>query len=57
MSSYLLSWNPKNFSTGGEGSDQGTLDYQKDEVVRWSCHSKQVAKGDHVYLIKLGKGS
>lgn len=57
MSSYLLSWNPKNFSTGGEGSDQGTLDYQKDEVVRWSCHSKQVAEGDHVYLIKLGKGS
>ncbi|QUI70112.1 AAA family ATPase [Pseudoalteromonas sp. M8] len=57
MSSYLLSWNPKNFSTGGEGSDQGTLDYQKDEVVRWSCHSRQVAEGDHVYLIKLGKGS
>jgi len=57
MSSYLLSWNPKNFSTGGEGSDQGTLDYQKDEIVRWSCHSKQVTEGDNVYLIKLGKGS
>tara|TARA_R110001606_G_C15404397_1_gene653909 strand:+ start:9367 stop:11880 length:2514 start_codon:yes stop_codon:yes gene_type:complete len=57
VSSYLLSWNPKNFSTGGEGLDQGTLDYQKDEVVRWSCHSKQVVEGDNVYLIKLGKGS
>ncbi|MCL1143225.1 McrB family protein [Shewanella gaetbuli] len=57
MSAYLLSWNPKNFSTGGEGSDQGTLDYQKGEVVRWSCHSKQVVEGDIVYLIKLGKGS
>lgn len=57
MAAYLLSWNPKNFSTGGEGSDQGTLDYQKDEIVRWSCHSKQVVEGDYVYLIKLGKGS
>lgn len=57
MSSYLLSWNPKNFLSGGEGSDQETLDYQKDEIVRWSCHSKQVLEGDNVYLIKLGKGT
>ena len=57
MSLYLLSWNPKNFSTGGEGSDTGVLDYKLGEVVRWSCHSKQVLEGDTVYLIKLGKGS
>lgn len=57
MTSYLLSWNPKNFSTGGDGSEQGALDYQKGEVVRWSCHSKQVLEGDTVYLIKLGKGA
>ena len=54
---YLLSWNPKNFSTGGEGSDTGVLDYKLGEVVRWSCHSKQVTEGDTVFLIKLGKGS
>ncbi len=57
MSLYLLSWNPKNFSTGGEGSDTGVLDYKLGEVVRWSCHSKQVLGGDTVFLIKLGKGS
>lgn len=57
MPAYLLSWNPKNFSTGGDGSDQGSLDYQKGEVVRWSCHSKQALEGDTVYLIKLGKGA
>ena len=57
MSLYLLSWNPKNFSTGGEGSDTGVLDYKLGEVVRWSCHSKQVLEGDTVFLIKLGKGS
>ncbi|MGK0269671.1 MAG: 5-methylcytosine-specific restriction protein B [Cocleimonas sp.] len=57
MSMYLLSWNPKNFSTGGEGSDTGVLDYKLGEVVRWSCHSKQILEGDTVFLIKLGKGS
>lgn len=57
MPVYLLSWNQKNFSTGGEGSEQESLDYQKGEVVRWSCHSKQVLEGDTVYLIKLGKGA
>ena len=57
MSSYLLSWNPKHFTTGGDGSKQGVLDYKPGEVVRWSCHSKQAVEGDIVYLIKLGKGA
>lgn len=57
MSSYLLSWNPKHFTTGGDGSKQGVLDYKPGEVVRWSCHSKQVVEGNTVYLIKLGKGA
>jgi 5-methylcytosine-specific restriction protein B len=54
---YLLSWNPKNFSTAGKGSDTGVLDYKIGEVVRWSCHTKQILEGDTVFLIKLGKGS
>tara|TARA_R110001583_G_scaffold23745_1_gene87240 strand:+ start:3779 stop:6271 length:2493 start_codon:yes stop_codon:yes gene_type:complete len=57
MSSHLISWNPKNFSTGGDGSERGSLDYPKGDVVQWSCHSKQVLEGDTVYLIKLGRGA
>jgi 5-methylcytosine-specific restriction protein B len=57
MSSYLLSWNPKNFSNGGEGSTQGQLVYKVGEKIEWSCHSKQVKQGDIVYLIKLGDGA
>lgn len=54
MSVYLLTWNPKNFSNGGEGSELGTLDYQSGDVVRWSCHSQQPKLGDTVYLIRVG---
>ncbi|MFH0287483.1 McrB family protein [Vibrio owensii] len=54
MSVYLLTWNPKHFSTGGEGSEAGTLNYTVGENVRWSCHSQQPKTGDTVYLIRVG---
>ncbi|MCA3952545.1 McrB family protein [Vibrio vulnificus] len=54
MSVYLLTWNPKHFSTGGEGSEPGTLDYAVGEQIRWSCHSQQPKLGDTIYLIRLG---
>ncbi|CAH6943936.1 AAA domain family protein [Vibrio chagasii] len=54
MSVYLLTWNPKHFSTGGEGSEAGTLNYTVGENVRWSCHSQQPKIGDTVYLIRVG---
>jgi 5-methylcytosine-specific restriction protein B len=57
MTSYLLSWNPKHYSNGGEGSNKGFLIFEEGEKIEWSCHSKQVKKGDIVYLIKLGVGA
>ncbi len=57
MKSYLLSWNPKHFNNGGEGSSKGQLVYNVGEKIEWSCHSKQVKQGDIVYLIKLGDGA
>nr|WP_314898960.1 AAA family ATPase [uncultured Deefgea sp.] len=46
---WLLTWNPKHFKEGG---DAGVL---LDEVMRWTCHSKQPQIGDHFYLIRLGE--
>jgi 5-methylcytosine-specific restriction protein B len=57
MATYLLSWNPKNYNNGGEGSTKGQLIYKVGEKLEWSCHSKQVKQGDFVYLIKLGDGA
>ncbi|MGD8171121.1 McrB family protein [Vibrio sp. TRT 21S02] len=54
MSEYLLTWNPKHFSTGGDGSASGQLDYKVGQEVQWSCHSKKPKTGDVVYLIRLG---
>ncbi|WP_305421173.1 McrB family protein [Photobacterium leiognathi] len=54
MSVYLLTWNPKHFSTGGDGSESGSLNYHEGEIVRWSCHSQQPKLGDTVYLIRVG---
>lgn len=55
MSDYLLTWNPDQFSTGGDGSTAGLLDYREGDEIRWSCRSKQPQFGDTVYLIRLGK--
>lgn len=55
MSDYLLTWNPEQFSTGGDGSQTGLLDYRAGDEIRWSCRSKQPQFGDTVYLIRLGK--
>lgn len=54
MSVFLLTWNPKQFSTGGDGSATGQLSYHKGDEVRWSCHSTHPKIGDTVYLIRLG---
>ncbi|WP_461537491.1 McrB family protein [Spongorhabdus nitratireducens] len=56
MPAYLLTWNPKHYSTGGEGSATGTLDYLAGDEVRWSCNSQQPQIGDRVYLVRLGVG-
>ncbi|GAB6263392.1 McrB family protein [Photobacterium sp. R1] len=55
MSKYLLTWNPKYFSTGGDGSESGQLDYMAGQEIQWSCHSKEPKIGDVVYLIRLGE--
>ncbi|MGL5409280.1 MAG: hypothetical protein ACRDAP_11315, partial [Shewanella sp.] len=55
MSDYLLTWNPDQFSTDGDGSATGLLDYHEGDEIRWSCRSKQPQSGDTVYLIRLGK--
>ncbi|UDN21797.1 McrB family protein [Aeromonas veronii] len=55
MSVFLLTWNPDQFSTGGDGSQAGLLDYREGDEIRWSCRSKQPQFGDTVYLIRLGK--
>ncbi|MEH8261836.1 AAA family ATPase [Aeromonas veronii] len=55
MSVFLLTWNPEQFSTGGDGSTTGLLDYHEGDEIRWSCRSKQPRFGDTVYLIRLGK--
>ena len=54
MPAFLLTWNPKHFSTGGDGSANKTLDYAVGEEVDWSCNSQQPRTGDRVYLIRLG---
>lgn len=54
MSEYLLTWNPKHFNAGGDGSASGQLDYKVGQEVQWSCHSKKPQVGDTVYLIRLG---
>ena len=54
MSAYLLTWNPKHFSTGGDGSLEKQLNYSIGENVRWTSQSKQPKIGDEVYLIKVG---
>lgn len=54
MSVFLLTWNPKQFSTGGDGSATGLLNYREGDEVRWSCRSTHPQIGDAVYLIRLG---
>lgn len=54
MSVYLLTWNPKHFSTGDGKDELPTLAYLPNEIVRWSCHSQQLKIGDTVYLVRLG---
>ncbi|MCR4645436.1 MAG: AAA family ATPase [Oscillospiraceae bacterium] len=58
--SWLLAWNPKNYDW--EGVDEKYNYYTMLKTVRngeeyfesWRCHSKQVKKGDRIYIIRLG---
>ncbi|QYJ91998.1 AAA family ATPase [Shewanella halotolerans] len=51
---WLLSWNPKHFSDGGEGSDSYQLDLNPGDKHRWTSSSKQPQLGDRIFLIRLG---
>jgi len=51
---YLLTWNPKNYTKGGDGDVDYSLGLKPGAIERWSCHSKQPKIGDTVYLIRLG---
>ena len=54
MSAYLLTWNPKHFVLGGDGSEDGSLNCKVGDEIIWSCNSKKPLKGDTVYLIRIG---
>ena len=55
MSAYLLTWNPKHFALGGEGSEDGSLNYKVGDEITWFCNSKKPANGDTVYLVRVGE--
>ncbi|MGI9276300.1 MAG: McrB family protein [Endozoicomonas sp.] len=55
MSAYLLTWNPKHFALGGEGSEDGSLKYKVGDEITWSCSSKKPREGDTVYLVRVGE--
>lgn len=48
MTAYLLTWNPRMYALGGDAAVHPGAE------MRWSCHSKQPAIGDTVYLMRLG---
>ena len=49
MSSYLLTWNPKNW--GQEKFDAFFDDFEQGKVLRWSCGTtKKIIVGDNFYL-------
>jgi 5-methylcytosine-specific restriction protein B len=54
LNSWLLSWNPKNWSAGGEGKADHSLGLKEGDTVDWRCLSKQPKVGDLAYLIRLG---
>ena len=51
---WLLSWNPKHFSDGGDGSDSYQLELNRGDKHRWTSSSKQPQLGDRIFLIRLG---
>ncbi|MGI2107482.1 McrB family protein [Shewanella frigidimarina] len=51
---WLLSWNPKHFSDGGDGSDSYQLELNPGDKHRWTSSSKQPQLGDRIFLIRLG---
>lgn len=56
MSSYLLTWNPKEWPQ--EKFDEYFDKFKLGETLRWSCgNTKKIAKGDSFYLLKQGKGN
>ena len=56
MTSYLLTWNPKNWAK--EKFNEYYSRYELGEVLRWSCgNTKKIMTGDLIYLLKQGKGN
>ena len=51
---FLLAWNPKHYSEGGDGDGEGVLSFKPGDEVRWSCQSKSPSISDIVYLVRLG---
>ncbi|MCL6272153.1 AAA family ATPase [Sansalvadorimonas sp. 2012CJ34-2] len=51
----MLTWNPKHFALGGEGSEDGSLNYNVGDEITWFCNSKKPVSGDTIYLIRLGE--
>lgn len=55
MSTYLLTWNPKNWDY--DEYQKYYLEYEKGRILRWSCGTtKKINVGDAVYLLKQGVG-
>lgn len=58
MASFLLVWNPNRWHWDENDLEQAVLSVQNGEVVsdRWSCgRTRKIKRGDHVFLIRLGK--
>lgn len=58
MNAYLLTWNPAKYNFSNEGiTDLAKRSRSgKTSQFDWSCaNSKSIARGDRVFLIKLGK--
>lgn len=53
-SAWLLTWNPKHFSEGGDGTSQHLSGLEVGVESRWTCQSKNVQLGDRVYLMRVG---
>ncbi|WP_218584098.1 McrB family protein [Pseudomonas akapageensis] len=51
---WLLTWNPRHFSDGGDGDECNQLNLMPGSVRAWSCSSHQPQEGETVYLVRLG---
>jgi 5-methylcytosine-specific restriction enzyme B len=54
VSAILLTWNPKKYNEGGDGSEDFKSGLSAGTNRRWSCNTTKVNVGDAVYLVRLG---